>query len=102
MNIEKKGILNKREYHWLARHLSAKLAQNIPFCSIFPFFQYSLIHDLALSAHYCSLPLIYQIDPTELTLIIVLLEAAIFVMFCFYISDPADQQVFQNKVHLKN
>ena len=60
------------------------------------------MHDLALSAHYCSLPLIYQIDPTELTLIIVLLEAAIFVMFCFYISDPADQQVFQNKVHLKN
>ena len=40
--------LNRREYHRLARHLSAKLAQNIPFCSIFPFFQYSLIHDLAL------------------------------------------------------
>ena len=50
MNIEKKGILSKREYHRLATHQLAKLAQDIPFCSIFPFFQYSLIHDLALNA----------------------------------------------------
>ena len=42
--------MNKREYHWLARHLPAKPAQDIPFCSIFSFFQYSLIHDLALNA----------------------------------------------------
>ena len=45
MNIEQK------EYHRLARHLPAKPAQDIPFCSIFPFFQYSLIHDLAHSAN---------------------------------------------------
>ena len=102
MNIEKKGILNKREYLGPVWPADVWPADDIPFCSIFPFFQYSLIHDLALSAHYCSLPLIYPINPIELTLMIVLIEAAIFVMFCFYISDPADQQVFQNKVHLKN
>ena len=28
-------------------YADAKSAQDIPFCSIFPFFQYSLIHDLA-------------------------------------------------------
>ena len=33
-----KWILNKREYHRLARHLPAKPAQDIPFCSISPFF----------------------------------------------------------------
>ena len=41
--------MNKREHHRLTRNLSAKPAQDIPFCSIFPFFQYSPIHDLALS-----------------------------------------------------
>ena len=30
--------MNKREYDWLARHLPAKPAQDIPFCSISPFF----------------------------------------------------------------
>ena len=34
-----KWILNKWEYHWLARHLLAKLAQDISFFSIFLFFQ---------------------------------------------------------------
>ena len=38
MNIENKWILNEREYHGLTRHLPAKLAQDIPFCSIFPFY----------------------------------------------------------------
>ena len=38
MNIENKWILNKRKYHRLARHLPAKPAQDIPFCSIFRFF----------------------------------------------------------------
>ena len=41
MNIENKWILNKREYHWLARHLPPNSAQDISFSSIFPFFQYS-------------------------------------------------------------
>ena len=30
--------MNKREYHRLARHLPAKPAEDIPFCSIFPFY----------------------------------------------------------------
>ena len=47
VNIENNWILNRWEYLRLVRHLPAKLAQNIPFSSIFPFFQYSLIHDLA-------------------------------------------------------
>ena len=43
VNIGKKGILNKRE------HLGQVWpADDIPFCSIFTYFQYSLIHDLAL------------------------------------------------------
>ena len=44
MNIEKKGILNKREYlgpFWPADVLPAN---DIPFCSIFTYFQYSLIY----------------------------------------------------------
>ena len=52
MNIEKKGILNKREYLgpvWLA---DVWPADDIPFCSIFTYFQYSLIHDLALCVEY--------------------------------------------------
>ena len=40
--------MNKREYHRLARHLPAKPAQDIPFCSILSLFIYSFIHDLAL------------------------------------------------------
>ena len=44
VNIEKKGILNKKEYVGPA---DVWPADDIPFCSISPFFQYSLIHDLA-------------------------------------------------------
>ena len=52
MNIEKKGILNKREYLgpvWPADVWPADVwpAIDIPFCSIFTYFQYLLIHDLA-------------------------------------------------------
>ena len=49
MNFEKKRILNKREYlgpFWPADVWSA---DDIPFCSIFTYFQYLLIHDLARS-----------------------------------------------------
>ena len=48
MNIEKKGILNKREYLGPVWPADVWPANDIPFCSIFTFFQYSLIHDLAL------------------------------------------------------
>ena len=47
MNIEKKGILNKREYLGPVVPADVWLANDIPFCSIFTFL-YSLIHDLAL------------------------------------------------------
>ena len=46
--LKKKEKLNKREYLgpvWLA---DVWPADDIPFCSIFTYFQYSLIHDLAL------------------------------------------------------
>ena len=48
---QKKGILNKREYLgpvWLA---DVWPVDDIPFCSIFTYFQYSSIHDLALNIH---------------------------------------------------
>ena len=44
-----KWILNKREYLGPVWPADVWPADDIPFCSIFPFFQYSLIHDLALS-----------------------------------------------------
>ena len=47
--LNKKGILNKREYLgpvWPADVWPAN--NDIPFCSIFTYFQYSLIHELAL------------------------------------------------------
>ena len=49
MNIEKKGILNKREYLGPVWPADVWPADDIPFCSIFTYFQYSLIHDLAHS-----------------------------------------------------
>ena len=48
MNIGKKGIFNKREYHRPIWPADVWPAINIPFCSIFTYFQYLLIHDLAL------------------------------------------------------
>ena len=44
-----KGILNKRKYLGLVWPADVWRANNIPFCSIFTYFQYSLIHDLALN-----------------------------------------------------
>ena len=51
MNIEKKGILNKREYLGPVWPADVWPADDIPFCSIFTYFQYSLLHDLALDIH---------------------------------------------------
>ena len=51
MNIEKKGILNKREYLGPVWPADVLPADDIPFCSIFTYFQYSLIHDLALTVY---------------------------------------------------
>ena len=50
MNIEKKVILNKREYLGPVWPVDVWPADNIPFGSIFTYFQYALIHDLALNA----------------------------------------------------
>ena len=48
MNIEKKGmVLNKREYLGPVWTADVWQANDVPFCSIFTYFQYSLIHDLA-------------------------------------------------------
>ena len=49
MNIEKKGILNKREYLGPVWPADVWPADDIPFCSIFTYFQYSFMHDLAHS-----------------------------------------------------
>ena len=48
MNIEKKGILNKREYLGLVWPADVWPANEISFGSTFTYFQYSLIDDLAL------------------------------------------------------
>ena len=48
VNIEKKGILNKKEYLGPVWPADVWPANDIPFCSMFTYFQYSLIHDLAL------------------------------------------------------
>ena len=52
MNIEKKEILNKREYLGPVWPTNVWSADDVPLCSIFTCFQYSLIvqHDLALNA----------------------------------------------------
>ena len=47
--LKKKGILNKREYLGPVWPADVWPANDIPFCSIFTYFQYSLIHDLAPS-----------------------------------------------------
>ena len=44
-----KWILNKREYLGPVWPADVWPADDIPFCSIFTYFQYSLIHDLALN-----------------------------------------------------
>ena len=48
--LKKKGILNKREYLGPVWPADVWSANDIPFCSIFTYFQYSLIHDLAQNA----------------------------------------------------
>ena len=46
--LKKKGILNKSEYLGPVWPAHVWPADDIPFCSIFTYFQYSHIHDLAL------------------------------------------------------
>ena len=45
------GILNKREYLGPVWPADVWSADDVPFCSIFTYFQYSLIHDLALKMY---------------------------------------------------
>ena len=52
--IDKKGMLNKKEYVGLVWQADVWLADDIPFCSIFTYFQYLLIHDLALNDAHIS------------------------------------------------
>ena len=46
--LKNKGILSKREYLGPVWPAGVWPANDIPFCSILTYFQYSLIHDLAL------------------------------------------------------
>ena len=48
--MKNKGILKISEYHGPIWPAYVWPANYIPFCSIFTYFQYSLIHDLALSS----------------------------------------------------
>ena len=53
--LNQKEILNKREYLGPVWPADVLPANDIPFCSILTYFQYSLIHDLALNAiKYCK------------------------------------------------
>ena len=49
--MKKKGILNKREYLGPVLPADVWPPDDIPFCSIFTYFQYSLVHDLTLDIH---------------------------------------------------
>ena len=67
MNIEKKGILNKREYLGTIWLVDVWPANEITFCSIFTYFQYSLIHDLTLTELDSKYIIVYQPQPNSPT-----------------------------------